>query len=631
MAEEGEGFSFSPEPGPERAGDSFLDIQMALQFEELDQEGRRRLEEQRFQMVSAAAKAGLFKDASVSLSALLKGLEWDEVYSTLLSQADNLERSARRFYSHNPKWEGMVRTVVEGAAAKTVLGGIRKKASEEGRVTNDWLEKHGYLSRETVESLKKDAKENYLYPVVGQTPELLVASSTRHEEPRGEGRLENEDSLAEAFYRGQKRIIEETQLSVEDARELLWQSELKGELYRTDALNRVFVAEDHEGRRLLEIKNRILEAVVTKITAAFKAEDIIKNESLKSIKKSTVKYLYENMPGYRVALEKIVQGVKGRDKLFLKAKDQAQVERDLTRIIVQVKNSLVAGGMDDAEALLKAREASVLALNTHVAFNLFDSLESGWVFENGKPVRREGQPILKNTRLVSVPLRRAASPLNGLIDLAQQEARKQPEFAGLLYWAHTQMVEEAKKAGVKLNEDTVFSEVVLVGVKEWRKFWKMKKLADGTVRLFAPECRPAKLLKSAWESNKDDKNSQATLLDKLESSEDINWDSDNIAETFLLNYAVSAVYVGGLNDVFVKGAELGWGGMRAAKENLSLLGMSTNEELKGWIYYDLTGMYPRSKKPKRGSQTKPIHPADARIQRMALGGAYMKKPDYPWV
>src|SRR3990167_847740 len=167
--------SFRPESeikGPPR--DNFLDIQNALKFGGLDDDARRELQRQREEMVNKAAEASLFDDASISLTSIIKRSNWDNVYGNMLGQIDNLERSARRFYSSNSEWKGMVETVVRGAAAKVALGGIQEKGIG---ATPEWLREHGYIGLDAIQSLRERVDQDYIYPVVGDAPELLVGDN----------------------------------------------------------------------------------------------------------------------------------------------------------------------------------------------------------------------------------------------------------------------------------------------------------------------------------------------------------------------------------------------------------------------------------------------------------------------
>ena len=163
--------------GEESRGPTFLELQRELAKESISREEREGLKKQRSELINEAADLGLFDSPSFSVMHTIKSSAWDEMYSRLFDQAQNLERAARGYKDFDPRWEGLVQTVVEGAAAKVTLSGLeakRKEGPEKG------LEKRHGFTIERVGRIIEDVENKYnLYPqiITSSNPELLVGSS----------------------------------------------------------------------------------------------------------------------------------------------------------------------------------------------------------------------------------------------------------------------------------------------------------------------------------------------------------------------------------------------------------------------------------------------------------------------
>ncbi len=301
---------------------NFLGVVNKLKREQLPPNERKDLETKRDQMIEEALQEGVFDNAQSSVLGIVRGSNWDGVYSDLLTAALNLETSAQaRDYPEDKKdeWQGMVRSLVEGAADHIALLGIEKKGAEAGP---EWLNKHGYPP-DRVGRLKRNAEVKRGDILLPEGAEFLVGENLRKQQEMSQPPGGIGPDQAQALLKKQEELVErlsqqEQQRLEHQERQLGYQEQqiemmrgsydgfIQGEKVRSHVNPEQF---DQQlpiwYKELLEEEQDLLRArlnvnylAATKRDRGMSTTEVFVPEGF-GLERDALEYAMKNMPGFR--------------------------------------------------------------------------------------------------------------------------------------------------------------------------------------------------------------------------------------------------------------------------------------------------------------------------------------------
>ena len=273
-------------------------------------------------------------------------------------------------------------------------------------------------------------------------------------------------------------------------------------------------------KNCLNIRIEILNAAAYKTTKSNLKDFAATENPLNGITKSEVEYLYNDMPGFRLALEQYAQFIFGKTTLNLLDKsgqltprtifqinDRNQLEIFKNEVESQVALAINPTEPNDAKTRLQAVAAQQAAFNLMFATNAFESAD----------INCESPPSLHNETF-SVPLRTAMIPLHAAI----RSGANGIEVGNFGPW----IVERMKAVKTKIAKKPI--DIVEVIPRDDQKsvklWWTTYRTPEGELVLRVPPAYPEKTIGSLWEEIKiENQHQEKPLASYLADGETIPW------------------------------------------------------------------------------------------------------------
>lgn len=220
----------------------------------------------------------------------------------------------------------------------------------------------------------------------------------------------------------------------------------------------------------------------------------------------------------------LVECRSGRDFEIFRKNLQYFLKREVFGVTKEEEESLakrVKEGDEKAEEQIRdlrvrVKSTDAIAWNWMWVSNLIESVDSRYSRGLGEDALRERHGTMPPA-ICSDDLRAVFHPQEKFED----KASKGQEWGAFGKWGVLQ-IERIKKETGKEAEDFIFE-----GASSPSQFWHYEVKKKGKILIYVPECYPVTTMKSFWETcvDKDKKRGKASLLQRIEGKQEINWES----------------------------------------------------------------------------------------------------------
>lgn len=333
---------------------------------------------------------------------------------------------------------------------------------------------------------------------------------------------------------------------------------------------------------------------------------------LAGVSKTELKTLYNEMPGFRPALETYVSLLNNPQSFSIRRQNgdeitllQAGDKREVDQIRKLVEASLISSirdkmvedlrregrSVDEINemsdnilefARQKALEAEQAGFNFLFAGNVFEAASRKW--EDTKRVNRQSVSI---EELVNPTLIQAMYPLDTLLD----KAHKNPQeyYGGLGSWFANQL------SGIGASDYKFVQVVPFNNVGDVNKWWVVKNNT-----LYIPECYPSQVIGSILDETRI---GNTSFKDLLSQKREIPWDLpevQNMCKDYLGKAEKCGVFISyQIGKNAIGGKDWSISDLNSSIAKLNLINSRYNKEREKWIVYSSRGgLKKESKSPK---------------------------------